>query len=165
MVVSVLVAALVIGGASAAAGLKVRHDRQQEAAAEKAAAQRAEEEREQAEADAAAEAAAEAERKRQAKLEKERAEREYRQLLIGKLEKSVTQDAREKVAEGILDGPILFSQCDPLGGGSVDDLTALTTTFDCLAVNERLSGSRVSGWSFSATINWDESSWSWQLGG
>lgn len=164
VVVVALVATLLVGGSAAGVAAKISHDRRQEANAVAEAKRKAAEEAEAEAERAEAAAAAEAERKRKARLEKERAERKYRQQLIAKLQKSVTQDARENVAEGILDGPILFSQCDPLGGGSVDDLTALTTTFDCLAVNERLSGNRVSGWSYSATINWDESSWSWRLG-
>jgi len=80
------------------------------------------------------------------------------------MQKSITKDAKERVADGELEGPIYYTSCDPLGGGSVDDLTALTTTFECLAVNEKLGGGQVRGWVFSATANWDEGSWSWRLG-
>ncbi len=80
------------------------------------------------------------------------------------MQQSITKDAKGRVGDGFLDGPILFTSCDPLGGGSVDDLTARTTTFECLAINERLGGGQVSGYRFSATANWDESSWTWRLG-
>jgi hypothetical protein len=46
---------------------------------------------------------------------------------------------------------------------AVDDLTASTTTFDCLAVNEELDDGRASGYGFDATMNWDDGSYTWQL--
>jgi hypothetical protein len=45
---------------------------------------------------------------------------------VTQLQRSVTKDARKSVDAGVLDGPILNTQCTPLGGGSTDDLTALT---------------------------------------
>lgn len=80
------------------------------------------------------------------------------------MQASITKDAKDRVANGELEGPIYYTSCDPLGGGSVDDLTALTTTFECLAVYEKLDGGQVRGWVFSSTANWDKSSWSWHLG-
>lgn len=91
------------------------------------------------------------------------AERKVRGSIIRQMQESITEDARERVAEGVLDGPILDTSCDPLGGGSVDDLTALTTTFDCIAVNEEIGGGRVSGYGFASTVDWNKYSWSWQL--
>lgn len=152
----VLLLALVGGGYA----LKLRSDeadKRDAAAAERAEAaaekKRAEEE--------AAEAAAQA---RRVELAAERAERAERQTIITQMQGSITKDAKKRVADGELDGPIFYTSCDPLGGGSVDDLTALTTTFECLAVNEKLGGGQVRGWVFSSTVNWDEGSWSWRLG-
>ncbi len=113
--------------------------------------------------DAADAAEAERQERRQAKLALEAAERKVRKSIIRQMQTSITEDARERVTEGDLNGPIMYTSCDPLGGGSVDDLTALTTTFDCIAVNEELGGSRVSGYGFTSTVNWDEGSWTWQL--
>ena len=69
------------------------------------------------------------------------------------MEASITKDAKKDVESGMLDGPIYYTTCDPLGGGSQDDLTALTTTFECSAVNEKLKGGVVRGYVYSATAN------------
>jgi hypothetical protein len=137
--------------------VKVNQDEQErrELAAQERAQERAEE-RERA--------AEEAERKAEAEAAAERYERRQRARLIRQMQVSITKDAKKRVEEGVLEGPIYYTSCDPLGGGSVDDLTALTTTFECLAVNEKLGGGRVRGWVFSATANWDKQSWSWSLG-
>jgi hypothetical protein len=161
-IVAATVVLLVVAGGGVA--LKVRHDQDQEA--EAAAAERSAEaaEEKQAEEDAAAEAA---EKKRLAREEAavaEKAERAVRASIIKQMQFSITKDAKERVADGELEGPIFYTSCDPLGGGSVDDLTALTTTFDCLAVNEKLDGGQVRGWVFSSTVNWNKGSWSWRLG-
>jgi hypothetical protein len=155
-IIGIVAAAVLLLGTAAGVALKVQHDRDQE---RRAAAAAREEERE-AE-DRAAEEAAEA---AEAAAAAEDAERAVRAELIKEMQQSITKDAKEKVSEGILEGPIFYTSCDPLGGGNVDDLTALTTTFECLAVNEKLGGSQVRGWVFTSTVNWDEASWSWQLG-
>ena len=144
--------------------LKVRHDNDQEqkAVVAKLAAEAAEEL--QAEEDAAAAAEDRKRLNREAAEAAEDSERTVRASIIKQMQKSVTKDAKERVADGELDGPIFYTSCDPLGGGSVDDLTAFTTTFECLAVNEKLDGDQVRGWVFSSTVNWDEGSWSWRLG-
>ena len=156
-VAAVVAGVLLLGGMATGVALKVRHDRDQ-ARAEAAAAAR-----EAAEDEAAAKEAARQKRLDAAEAA-EQAERRQRASIIRQMQTSVTKDAKKRVANGELDGPIFYTQCDPLGGGSVDDLTALTTTFECLAVNEKLGGGQVRGWVFSSTVNWDKASWSWQLG-
>lgn len=163
-VIGIVAAVVLVGGTAAAATAKVKHDRDQErqaAAAERREAAQAAAEKAQEEAEA--QEAARRQR-REAKSAAEREERQLRSKIIRQMQKSITKDAKERVADGELEGPIYYTSCDPLGGGSVDDLTALTTTFECMAVNEKLGGGQVRGWVFSATANWDEGSWSWQLG-
>ena len=160
---ALVVAVVLVAGTGTGVALKVQHDRTEER--EDRAAERRDAERE---ADEEAERialneATQRENKRELKQEAEDAERKLRRSLIKQMQASITKDARESVSDGLLDGPILFTSCDPLGGGSVDDLTALTTTFDCIAVNERLDGTQVSGYGFDATMNWDETSWTWRL--
>jgi outer membrane murein-binding lipoprotein Lpp len=153
IVASVVAALVLAGGAATAISLKAKQDREAAAAERREAAQ------------AAAEKAEAARQERQeAKAAAEQAERDIRAQIIRQMQKSITKDAKERVGDGVLEGPIYYTTCDPLGGGSVDDLTALTTTFECIAVNEKLGGGQVRGWVFSATANWDEGSWSWQLG-
>jgi hypothetical protein len=91
-------------------------------------------------------------------------ERKIRHELVRQMQATISKDARKDVTSGVLDGPIIYTSCDPLGGGSTDDLTALTTTFQCIAVNKKNDDGTVSGYNFSATANWNKSSYSWRLG-
>jgi len=72
-----------------------------------------------------------------------------RAKLVKALEVQVTKDAKEKVKEDLLEGPIKYSSCTATGGGSVDDLTALTGTVECLAVNKENNDETVEGWRYS----------------
>ena len=150
-----LTALLLVGGAAAGVVAKQRHDDQ--VAKEKAADAAAEKQR------LAEEKAAKEEAEAQAELEK--LERELRESSINSMRKSITKDARARVAEGLLDGPIYGTQCDRVGGGSIDDLDTKTTRFECLAINEKKSGGMVEGYRFTATMNWDKGSYQWRLGG
>lgn len=101
--------------------------------------------------------------KRQA--DKDTVEREVRTILITAVEESVLKDAQKRESEGTLTGPFSRSSCTPLGGGSIDDLTAKTGTFECNAVNKKDEESGTeSGYVFSATVNWDTGEYQWHLG-
>lgn len=115
-----LVALMIVGGATAGLLVKRHND---EVGRERAAAK----------AERAAEREAEA--ATTAQEEANDAERSLRRDLVKALEKQITKDAKEKVDEDLLDGPIKYSSCTATGGGSTDDLTALTGTFECIAVN------------------------------
>lgn len=120
--------------------------------------------------------AAEAEKKRQAEATRAAAaataakeaadasKRELRKLIVTSLEDSVKKDAESRVTKGVLEGPITRASCTPLGGGSSDDLTAITGTFQCIAVNKTETDGTSSGYRFSATVNWNDGSYSWHLG-
>lgn len=156
-----IVAAVVLvllGGAGAALAVKVNNDRAEEAANEAAEAKAAAKSEREAEEEAAAKRAADTKRAAQ------EGERDQRADLIKQMQKSITKDARSDVGNGLLDGPIFYTSCDPLGGGSIDDLTELTTTFECIAVNEKRKDGTARGYVYSATMNWDEYSWGWRLG-
>jgi len=112
-------------------------------------------------ADVQATKAAEAAR---AKTAEDSAERASRAIAVTGVEASITTDAQQQVTEGTLDGPIIKSSCTPLGGGSTDDLTAITTTFSCIAVNVENADGTSRGYRFSATVNWNDGSYSWHLG-
>ncbi|MCU1479198.1 MAG: hypothetical protein JWQ64_3891 [Subtercola sp.] len=81
------------------------------------------------------------------------------------MEVSITADAKKRVDAGTLDGPISSTSCTPLGGGSTDDLTAITTTFTCIAINKTDPDGTQSGYQFSSTMNWNTGSYTWHLGG
>jgi hypothetical protein len=67
------------------------------------------------------------------------------------------------VSDGLLDGPILRTLCDPVGGGR-DDLSSRTGKYECLAVTETDADGTSRGYSFHATINYKEFTFSWGLG-
>lgn len=125
---------------------------------------------------AAAASAAEAENKRKAEATRaseaaaaakqaaDATKRAQRKLIVTALEESVKKDAESRVTKGVLDGPITRASCTPLGGGSSDDLTAITGTFQCIAVNKTEGDGSSSGYRFSATVNWNDASYSWHLG-
>ncbi len=92
------------------------------------------------------------------------AERDTRASTVEELEKNITKSAKEAVDEGVLEGPIKRSSCTATGG-SVDDLTALTATFECLAINEEHDDGSASGYQYSGTVDWDSGQMQWQLGG
>ncbi|MDN4644196.1 hypothetical protein [Arthrobacter sp. PsM3] len=154
IVVIVLVA--VIAGIGIA--LNVQHTNQVNA--EQAAAAAATEAQNSREAEAARAAAAATAAKQAADASK----RTQRKVIVTALEESILKDAESRVTKGVLTGPITRASCTPLGGGSSDDLTAITGTFQCIAVNKTEADSSSSGYRFSATVNWNEASYSWHLG-
>jgi hypothetical protein len=161
VVFSVLALALVGGGAAYA--IKHSHD-QKEATqhrAQLAAARRAADRKRVAQA-AAAQAAAAAAAKKRAELQLKKV---LRRSLIKSLEDSVTNDAKKDVATGALSGPILRTQCTPVGGGNSDPLAAHTGNWTCMAVTkDDLATGTSEGYAFAATVNYEDSSYTWHLG-
>ena len=90
--------------------------------------------------------------------------RTERQSAVTEMEASILKDAKARVKSQTLTGPILSATCTPLGGGSGDDLTALTGTFECIAVNKKNADGSSEGYRFASTINWNEGRYTWHLG-
>lgn len=161
-----------IVGVVVLAGLVAKHSSDQEHARKIAAAKSSSASvvaaRVQAAASRSAEAAAAAsaaEASRSLAAEQSAAERAMRDKMVKEMERSITKDARKDVAAGILDGPILSTDCTPSNGGSTDDLTARTTGFSCLAVTSKNpSDGTERGYSFTALMDWSAGSYSWHLG-
>jgi len=141
---------LLLAGAGAAVGVKQHND-----AVERDQAAAAAERQERREANAAEDRQAEA----------DEAERTARGELVTALEEQITKDAKEKVADDLLEGPIKYSSCTATGGGSTDDLTALTGTFECIAVNTENTDGTASGYRYAGTAEWGTGSITWKLGG
>jgi hypothetical protein len=153
-----VVAALVVAGSATGLALKVSNDNQVRAQRVAAAqAQKRAVDAAKAATDAAAVAAA-------AKQAADDQTRTTRQTAVTEIEASILKDAKTRVKSQTLTGPILSASCTPLGGGSVDDLTALTGTFECIAVNKKNADGTSQGYRFAATINWNEGSYTWHLG-
>ncbi|SDM69028.1 hypothetical protein SAMN05216368_10218 [Cryobacterium flavum] len=150
----VIAAVVLLGGASAAIAMTIAHN--DEVVAAEASAKAAKVEKESAAARLAASV--------KAQEVADDAERAVRLSMVGEVEGSITTDAQKKVSEETLEGPILRSSCTPLGGGSTDDLTALTTTYSCIAISTENADGTASGYRFSATVNWNDGSYTWHLG-
>ncbi|MGB3484402.1 MAG: DUF2510 domain-containing protein [Mycobacterium sp.] len=108
-------------------------------------------------ADAAATAAEKVRRDTEAK-------RSQRASAIGDLEESITTMARDHIMKGLFDGPVLSVSCDPVGGGSTDDLTAKTTIFECFTATKDNGDGTLSGRKYHATMNWDSGNYTYGLG-
>ena len=141
-------AIVLAGGGAAGVIVKLDHDRTAHAAAATAQQKRDDATR-QADAKAAA-----------AKVEKSN-----RGELVKQLEKSVTKDAQKDVNDGLLNGPVLRTECDPAGGINPNDLTVSTADFTCTAVTADNADGTASGYRFSATVNYDQFDYTWHLGG
>ncbi|MCZ2404575.1 hypothetical protein IV498_15665 [Paenarthrobacter sp. Z7-10] len=160
-VILIILAVLVVVGAAVGILVSVQHTNQLNA--EKAAAVQAADVARKREADAAktaADAAASADAAAAAKATKDDAERAVRAIIVKALEGSVLKDAKSRVTDGTLMGPISSASCTPVGGGSTDDLTAITGTFECIAVNKTDADGSSSGYRFSGTANWNDGSYS-----
>ena len=151
---SVIAAVVLLGGCGVALAVSAAQNRDVVAAEATAKASR------EVERAAAAQLASKA----KAAEEADDTERVVRVGVVGALERRITTDAQKRVIEGTLDGPILRTSCTPLGGGSTDDLTALTTTFSCIAISTDNADGTYSGHGISATMNWDDGSYTWHLG-
>jgi hypothetical protein len=155
---------LVLAGTGTAAALVTKHQHDQDAKhkREQLARTRATEHRRAVAEQAAADRAAEAVRK--AKEAEDAATRSVRRSLVNDLRKSITKDARGRVADGFLDGPIYGTQCDPVGGGNLSNLHARTGRYSCLAYNKKNDDGTIEGYGFTATVNYEKFSYQWHLG-
>ncbi|HMJ36778.1 MAG TPA: hypothetical protein VK501_22935, partial [Baekduia sp.] len=159
-----LVALLVLGGGGTAAALITKHNTDEKHQRELAAAahRRADAQRRARLAQIAADRVAAAERR--AQEAKDAATRSIRRSLVSDLRKAITKDARGRVADGYLDGPIYGTQCDPVGGGNASNLDARTGRYSCLAYNKKNDDGTIEGYGFTATVNFEKFSYQWHLG-
>lgn len=152
-----LLALILVLLAAGAAGLFLKKQHDDKIAADKVVAAAAQ----QRIVDAAALKHAEAVAKQKADHDK----RADRAELVRLLEADIKKDANVRIGKSEIAGPrVTEAICTPLGGGSQDDLTAITGQFTCTAVNENLKDGGQRGYAFSATINYSKSTWEWQLG-
>jgi hypothetical protein len=81
------------------------------------------------------------------------------------LERSIARDARARVSSGLLAGPILRAECDPVAREEAD-LSRTTGLYKCLAVRGRGTTSptgveTVHGYPFVATIQYAQGAYTW----
>lgn len=125
-----------------------------------AAEQKAEESAQAAAAEEAEVAALAADRQEAA----DTAERASRLESVTEIETSIKTMAEEHATDGIIDGPVLSVGCSPTSGGSTDDLTALTTVFECFVANQDNGDGTSSGYYYNSTMNWSDGSFTYGLG-
>jgi hypothetical protein len=92
------------------------------------------------------------------------AKRADRAATVTEIEGAIKTMAEKHVSDGLYDGPILSVSCDPVGGGSTDDLTAKTTVFDCFVAVKDNGDGTMSGKKYHATMNWDTQQYTYGLG-
>ena len=160
MVIALIAAIVVLLGGLGAYAAKSRYDSQQAAAAasQKAVAAASQE----ADARAAKEKQQQAEAA--AKEERDAAERASRKKAVDGIEASVKKMAQKHAKQGLIDGPIIDVSCDPVAGGSLDDLTEKTTTFQCFVADKKNGDGTMSGYYYHATMNWDTGSYTYGMG-
>ena len=88
---------------------------------------------------------------------------ENRRAIVALLESDIEKDAKRRVKRGELDGPIVTVSCDPSGGTDIEDLTVDSGDYDCLAVQTERDDGTQEGYSFTATVNFAEESYTWKL--
>jgi hypothetical protein len=93
------------------------------------------------------------------------AERGIRKDTVSSLEKSVTKDARGDAATGLIDGPVLKTQCEPTGGTQIDDLSADTGEFSCMAVTDISTDGTMHGYRYTANVDFKTDTYTWHFGG
>lgn len=160
----VLALLVLLAGGGVATAMIVQHDNDVKAqhAREARARRQAQERHRAALAQAAADRAADAARR--AREAKDDGERQIRRSLVNELRKAITKDARGRVSDGLLEGPIYGTQCDPIGGGNASNLDAHTGRYSCLAYNTKNDDGTIEGYGFSATVNFDKFTYQWHLG-
>jgi hypothetical protein len=116
-------------------------------------------------AEDAAEKAAEARERAEAEriAAAEQLEREARATLLTQVEASVKAEAEKAQSKGWIDGnSILAATCTPISG-SVDDLLAASTDFECFSAYKDNGDGTQSGWFWDVTVNWDTGVYTWEM--
>lgn len=98
-----------------------------------------------------------------AKASADSAEIEKRNTLLESAKTSVKGAAQKLIDSGTLKGSVLDVQCDPISGGSKDDLTQQTTAFQCfVALVKNTDGTR-NGRFWDVLVNWSTGRYTWTL--
>jgi predicted nucleic acid-binding Zn ribbon protein len=152
--VALVVVLLLLLGGGATAGVLIKQDHDQQVAAKRHAAELVAQQKRDA-----------AKRRVDEKKAQDRLERASRKDLVTSLEHSVTKDAKKDSDLGLIDGTVSRTECNPAGGADPSDLTTNSGDFSCLAVTADNADGTSSGYRFSATVNYDDFTYTWHLGG
>jgi hypothetical protein len=155
---------LVLLGGGSATGVVLKHNHDQTVKEKREAAARKKKLEEQRRAQEAADAQQAAEEAQAAQEAEDALTRKLRRSLVADLRKSIKKDAESRVAQGLLEGPILGVQCDPVGGGNLSNLDAKTGKYSCIAYNTENPDGTIEGYGFSATVNYETFAYQWHLG-
>ena len=130
-------------------------------AQEQAAAQLEEQEAEEA-AQKKADEEAEIQAARDEMIRKNEVEARYDTIM--NIQTSVGELASEHLKDGLIDGKLLGITCTPISGFQVENLAQSSTTFECFVATEDNDDGTQSGYTYSATMNWLEGSYTYRLG-
>lgn len=108
---------------------------------------------------AAASAAAEEE----AASAEEELQRTFRTSSVRELRRSVTKDAQEKQEQGLLEDRATSTSCENTDGNE-DDLAEDSAAYSCIAVTEKSADGGSRGYEYSARIDFEDGSYTWELG-
>ena len=118
-----------------------------------------------AQADAAeAKKVSKAEEAKEAQAAKDKAERQLRKETVPEIEKSVKKMAKGHAKDGVIDGPVVDVSCDPVAGGSVDDLSEKDYGISVFRCNKKNKDGTSDGYYYNATMNWKTGNYTYGLG-
>lgn len=101
--------------------------------------------------------------------EKQAAENEQQRILeernvqVAEIVESVKGSAQKLIGEGYINGAIIDAYCNPVAGGSLEDLTETTTVFECFVATEENGDGTQNGYFWDVTKNWDSGRYTWDF--
>lgn len=96
--------------------------------------------------------------------EKDQREIDRRKKAVERIEADVAEMAEEHIADGLIEGEVLYVTCTPVAGGSVEDLMDKTGTLECFVATEKVDAQRDRGYDYHATMNWDTGQYTYGFG-
>jgi hypothetical protein len=91
-----------------------------------------------------------------------------REQLERELESAITKEARERVGDvpgGTPEATVYKTECLRTSGGSSQELSSATGTFQCIAVTNEPPAGNDSGYSYTATVDFSTGKYTWHAEG
>lgn len=104
------------------------------------------------------------ERKAEAKaLEEEMRLLEERNVQVAEIVESVKGAAQKMIDEGDIEGSVLDAYCNPVAGGSLEDIQETTTAFECFVATVDNGDGTQNGYFWDVLKNWDTGRYTWDF--
>lgn len=88
---------------------------------------------------------------------------DHRTKMVEQIVESVKGSAQELLDKGLINGSILDASCNPVAGGSLDEISESTTTFECFVATEDNGDGSQKGYFWDVTQNWDSGRYTWSF--